>query len=102
VPGTVYLALAVFGIGALIAIVGGIMYMVVVLASVFTGKRVEPKQATLVVEPPPALGYLSEKEEHNPKLQPRGTWVLVVAFLMFFAAYYLSNWWLLGRLWVVR
>ncbi|MDQ7028456.1 MAG: cbb3-type cytochrome c oxidase subunit I [Ardenticatenia bacterium] len=102
VPGTVSLAMAVFGIGALIAIVGGIMYLVIVLASVFTGAKIEPRQATLMIDPPPAMGYLSDKEEHNRKLQPHGTWVIVIIFLMFFAAYYLSNWWLLGRLWIVR
>ena len=102
VPGTVHLALAVLGIGAIIAIIGGAMYLIVVLASVFTGKRVEPTSPTLVIDPPPAMGYLSEEEEKDPQLQPRGTFVLVLAFLMFFAAYYLSNWWLLGRAWMVR
>lgn len=102
IPGTVNLALAIFGIGALIAIVAGAMFIIIVLASVLTGQRIEPRKATLVIESPPAFTYLSEKEEHDPKLQPRGAWVLVIAFLMFFAAYYLSNWWLLGRLWIVR
>ncbi len=102
VPGTVNLALAVMGIGALIAIVGGIMFLVVVLVSVFTGKQCEATSVTLVVDPPPALGYISEEEEKDPQLQPRGSFVIVLVFLMFFAAYYLSNWWLLGRAWMVR
>ena len=102
VPGTVHLALAVLGIGAIIAIVGGAMYLIVVLASVFTGKRCEATSVTLVIDPPPAMGYLSEEEEKDPQLQPRGTFVIVLLFLMFFAAYYLSNWWLLGRAWMVR
>lgn len=102
VPGTVNLALAVMGIGAIIAIVGGAMFLLVVLASVLTGKPCEATQVTLVTEPPPALGYMNEAEEKDPQLQPRGAFILVLAFLMFFAAYYLSNWWLLGRAWMVR
>ena len=102
VPGTVNLALAVLGIGAIIAIIGGAMFLLVVLASVFTGKPCEATQVTLVVEQPPALGYMSEEEEKDPQIRPRGAFVLVLAFLMFFAAYYLSNWWLLGRAWMVR
>lgn len=102
VPGTVNLFLALLGIGAIIAIVGGIMYLIVVLGSVLLGKPYQATQVTLVIEPPPALGYLTEKEEKDPSLQPKGTFVLVLAFLMFFAAYYLSNWWLLGRTWFIR
>ncbi len=102
VPGTVNLFLAVMGIGALIAIIGGIMFLIVVLGSLLLGKPCEAKQVTLVVDPPPALGYVAEDEEKDPNLQPKGTFVLVLAFLTFFAAYYLSNWWLLGRTWFVR
>ncbi len=102
VPGTVNLFLAVMGIGAIISIVGGIMYLIVVLGSVLSGKPYQAKQVTLVIDPPPVLGYVSEEEEKDPHIQPKGTFVLVLAFLMFFAAYYLSNWWLLGRTWFVR
>ena len=102
VPGTVNLFLALIGIGALIAIVGGIMYLIVVLGSVLSTKTYEAKQVTLVIDPPPVAGYLTEEQEKDPSIQPKGTFVLVLAFLMFFAAYYLSNWWLLGRTWFVR
>ncbi len=102
VPGTVNLFLAVMGIGALIAIVGGIMYLIVVLGSVLSTKTYEAKQVTLVIDPPPVAGYLTEEQEKDPHIQPKGTFVLVLAFLTFFAAYYLSNWWLLGRTWFVR
>ncbi len=97
IPGTVHLSLAVLGIGALIAVVGGAMFLIIVLASVFTGKRQEARSLLLVTAPAnPASGA---EESH---ISPRGTFVIVLAFLMFFAAYYLSNWWLLGRTWIVR
>ena len=99
IPGTVHLALAILGIGALIAVIGGAMFITIVLASVLTGKRQEARGLLLVVTPsgapaPPAKG------EEEPR--PKGTFVIVLAFLTFFAAYYLSNWWLLGRTWIVR
>lgn len=100
IPGTVHLSLAIMGIGALIAVVGGIMYLVVVLASVLTREQTEARALTLVTEPDnPSSSSESEEEEHPA---PRGTFVIVLVFLMFFAAYYLSNWWLLGRTWIVR
>jgi cytochrome c oxidase subunit I len=104
VPGTVNLTLAVMGIGALIAVVGGIMYLAVVLGSVLFGAKREAHRLTLVSGDENPLVNLAKpltaSDEH--RFQPKGTFVIVIAFLMFFAAYYFSNWWLLGRAWIVR
>ncbi len=102
IPGTVHLALAVLGIGALIAVVGGAMFLIIVLVSVFTGKRQEARGLLLVVTPSSPPEPSTSAEEGEEGLRPKGTFVLVLAFLTFFAAYYLSNWWLLGRTWFVR
>ncbi len=105
VPGTVNLSLAVMGIGALLAVVGGIMYMAVVLLSVFTGKRVEARQILLVTgtnNPLVESAGVTAEELEKPHLSPKGTFAIALAFLTFFAIYYLSNWWLLGRAWIVR
>lgn len=97
IPGTVHLTLAIFGIGSLIAIVGGIMYLTVVLLSVFTGKKIEPREATLVVP----IGRIAPHAEAHPPA--KGAFLLVIIFLVFFAAYYLGNWWLLsGRAWYIH
>jgi cytochrome c oxidase subunit 1 len=104
-PGAAQITLAIMGVGAVIAVVGGAMYLLVVLASVFTGKRVEARRLTLVMaqanplveDAVPNLG----KEAHG-KLAPSGTFVIVFVFLLFFATYYLTNWWLLGRTWFIR
>ena len=93
------------GIGAIIAIVGGIMYLVVVLASVFLGKRMEARRLTLLMaqanplveDALPNIG----KEAHG-KLAPQGTFAIVFVFLAVFAVYYFTNWWLLGRTWYIR
>ena len=97
IPGTVHLTLAIFGIGALISVVGGAMYLAIVLLSVFTGKRVDARELTLVVP----IGKIAANAEPHPPA--RGAFVLVIIFLVFFAAYYLGNWWLLsGRTWLIR
>lgn len=105
VPGTVNITLAIFGVGALIAVVGGIMYLAVILTSVLTGPRKEAGQLLLVSgtqNPLLESARLTDDIIERPANRPRGTFVLVIAFLIFFAAYYLSNWWLLGRTWFIR
>lgn len=105
VPSTAQLMLGIMGIGAVIAVVGGIMYLTVVLVSVFTGKRREAHRLTLVMDQEnplvedaiPAVG-----KEAEGVLAPKGTFVIVFGFLMFFVIYYFSNWWLLGRAWMIR
>ena len=105
IPGTVELSLAVMGIGAILGVTGGLMYMLVILSSVFTGKRTEASQLLLIagdhnpiVE---SIGVTYEDME-KPHTHPKGTFVLAIAFLMFFMVYYFSQWWLLGRAWFVR
>ena len=105
VPGTVDLTLAIFGIGALIAVTGGIMYVAVVLVSILTGPRVEANQLLLVAgtnNPLLESTKLTDRDMEHPKNQPKGTLVMVFAFLAWFAIYYLTNWWLLGRTWFIR
>ncbi len=104
-PGTAHLAMAVAGIGALVAIVGGAMFLIIVLLSVFTGKRTEARSLTLLMsESNPLVTHAVPnvgKEPEEAHLMPKGTFVLVLAFLTFFVVYYLSNWWLLGRMWTI-
>jgi cytochrome c oxidase subunit 1 len=105
VPSTAQVMLGVMGIGAIIAVIGGIMYLSVILSSVLTGERREAHRLTLVMEQQnplvedaiPAVG-----KEVEGSLAPKGTLVIVIAFLMFFVIYYFSNWWLLGRAWMIN
>ncbi len=104
-PGAVHISLAVMGVGALIAIIGGIMYLAVVLASVFTGPTREASRLTLVMsEENPLVKYAVPNlgKEPEGKLSPRGSLTIAFVFLAFFVVYYLSNWWLLGRAWHIR
>ena len=105
VPGTVNITLAIFGIGALIAVVGGIMYITIVLVSILTGPRLEASNLLLVSgtnNPLLKSTKLTDEIMERPQNQPKGALVLVLAFLVWFAVYYLTNWWLLGRTWFIR
>lgn len=105
VPGTIDLTLAIFGIGAIIAVIGGIMYVTIVLTSVLTGPRLEASNLLLVAgtnNPLLESTRLTDHDLEDKQNQPRGSLVMVFAFLVWFAIYYLANWWLLGRTWFIR
>lgn len=105
VPGTVDLTLAIFGLGALIAVTGGIMYITVVLTSILSGPRLEASSLLLTAgtnNPLLESTKLTDQQMEDKQNQPRGTLVIVFAFLAWFAVYYLTNWWLLGRTWFIR
>ena len=105
VPGTIELSLAIFGIGAIIAVIGGIMYVAIVLTSILTGPRLEASKLLLVSgdnNPVLESTKLTEHDMESKQNQPKGSFVLVIAFLVWFAVYYLTNWWLLGRTWFIR
>ena len=104
VPGTVSISLAILGLGALIAVIGGIMYVTIVLVSILTGPRVEASNLLLVAgSQNPVLDStkLTDQMMEDKQNQPRGALVLVFAFLVWFAVYYFTNWWLLGRTWFI-
>lgn len=105
VPGTIELSLAIFGIGSIIAVIGGIMFVTIVLTSILTGPRLEASKLLLVSgdnNPLLESTKLTEHDLESKQNQPRGSFVLVIAFLVWFAIYYLTNWWLLGRTWFIR
>ncbi|GJQ52021.1 MAG: cytochrome c oxidase subunit I [Anaerolineaceae bacterium] len=105
VPGTVELTLAIFGIGAILAVIGGIMFVTVVFVSVLTGPRTEANRLLLVSgdgNPVLESTKLTDHMMEDKQNQPRGAFVLVFAFLVWFAVYYFTNWWLLGRTWFIR
>ncbi|MDX1437325.1 MAG: cbb3-type cytochrome c oxidase subunit I, partial [Anaerolineales bacterium] len=84
IPGTAELSLAVMGIGAVIGVIGGIMFMLVVLTSVFTGERKEASSLLLVTgtnNPLVESISVTEKDMEKPSVRPRGTFIIAIAFL---------------------
>jgi len=102
-PDTAYLMLGLNGLAALCAALGGLMYVIIAVASVFFGKRIEEAPVRAGIKPkiaPPgaAVGtYGSAGTLHVP-----GTIVLVGIFFIAFVLYYFVNWKYLAEVWPLR
>ena len=108
-PGTAYLMMGIMGISGVAAIIGGIMYLLITVGSVFLGKKI----AT------PDFKYVAAKDGVAPKPAPQpafgagghgasigmagfvapGTFVLALVFLTSFILYYFVNWKYLSTVW---
>jgi cytochrome c oxidase subunit 1 len=106
----VNLLLALMALGGLTAIVGGAIYILVTVWSVFFGRPLgdETTEAALAGSVPPGVygrPFLelpqedTELEEHGALGMMPGTMVLVLIFIMAFIVYYFANWKLLSEMW---
>jgi cytochrome c oxidase subunit 1 len=107
------LLIGVTAVGGLIAAVGGGIYILVTVVSVFFGKKLAPDDSGLgatgrglplgITHPTRALTAADqEKELPSTALgNVPGTAVLVMVFLATFIAYYFVNWKLLSVVWKV-
>ena len=106
------LLMAVMGIGGLIAAVGGGMYILITVVSVFFGKPLgdDCTSAALAGSVPPGVYTRPftelptedvELEEHGRLGMMPGTMILVMIFLAAFVVYYFANWKLLSFVWRV-
>ncbi len=92
--------LGIMGVGAVIAVIGLLMFVLLVVAAVFTG----PKIAGQAMEPwheerqAPGSEAVAEGDEHHTP----GTLVLALVFLTTFVVYYFANWMWLADVWEVR
>jgi len=98
-PGA-HVMLGVMGIGAVIAFLGLLLFVLLTVAAVFFGRSVagEPMEAWHVEPPAPAAGTALPEGEHKTS----GTLVLALVFLASFAVYYFANWKWLADVWEVR
>ncbi|HSS65041.1 MAG TPA: cbb3-type cytochrome c oxidase subunit I, partial [Gammaproteobacteria bacterium] len=98
-PGTAMLMMGLNGVFALLAALGGAMYILVVVGSILVGKRREgegqPTAAPLEPKPAAAVGsYGSAGTIYVP-----GTYILVGVFFTAFVLYYFVNWKYLSEVW---
>jgi cytochrome c oxidase subunit 1 len=100
-PPAAYLMLALNGLSAIAAALGGAMYIINVVASVFFGRNVVGvvSQARPATPPPAAVvgAYGSVAHVRIP-----GTVVLVTVFFVSFVLYYFVNWKYLSEVWPMR
>lgn len=100
-PGAAFLMMGLNGISAILAALGGAIYVIVVVGSILFGKRIAGAPAgEQKAEPPPAAAvgqYGSAGTLHIP-----GTIVLVAVFFTAFVLYYFVNWKYLSEVWPLR
>lgn len=97
-PGAANLLMGLNGMSAMLAGLGGIIFIVVVVGSIFFGKKIPSSTETLAPTEAEAVGkYGSEEHPAVP-----GTLVLVGVFFVSFVLYYYVNWKYLAEVWPLR
>ena len=98
-PAAAFLMLGLNGLSALLAALGGIMYVVVVVGTVLFGKKCEDGPSKPLEEGPPiGTAAVSSYGSAGTFALP-GTYVLVAVFFTAFVLYYFVNWKYLSELW---
>jgi len=108
-PGTAYLMMGIMAISGILAVVGGGMYLLITVGSVFLGKKIET----------PGFKHVKANDGRAPAPGPQpvvaaggahagigtagfiapGTFVLALVFLTAFVLYYFINWKYLSTVW---
>jgi cytochrome c oxidase subunit 1 len=111
-PGTAWLMMGLMGISAVIALIGGAMYLLITVGSVFFGKTIETPgfkhvRAVEGVAPAPQVGgAVAAGHGHGNigagGMVAPGTFVLALVFLASFILYYFVNWKYLSQVWPLR
>ena len=98
-PATAYLMMGLNGMSAILAALGGLIYVVVVVGSILFGERTQEKK------PEPGVSPQADVVAHYGSagtLKLPGTAVLVGVFFTAFVLYYFVNWKYLSEVWPLR
>lgn len=101
-PATAFLMMGLNGLSAILASIGGIVFILIAVGTVFFGKRVGDEEKVQISTPeaaaamakPTVSEYGSEKELKIP-----GTTAMVAVFFTVFVLYYFVNWKYLSEIW---
>jgi len=97
-PSAAFLMMGLNGIFAVMAALGGLMFVVIVVGSVFFGRKLADDEKPSYPEVPPESAavshYGSTESLHIP-----GTVFLVAIFFVAFVLYYFVNWKYLSEIW---
>lgn len=97
-----HLFLGVMGIGAIIAVIGLLIFVVLCVATVFFGPRNDGRPMECWGVAVPTADAKPESEQHVDHWGMKGTIVLTLIFLACFAVYYFANWKALADVWHVK
>jgi cytochrome c oxidase subunit 1 len=98
-PATAVAMMGLNGVSALLAAVGGIMFLVVVVGSLLVGKKIAEGQPALAPAAEPAGGAAVSTYGSAGTMAVPGTMVLAFIFLTAFILYYFVNWKYLSDVW---
>ena len=106
-PGAAYLMMGLMAMSGLVAIAGGVIYLLITVGSVFFGKRIETPDFRHVrvsegaARPAPALqpGVAAIAGHGSAGFSAPGTFTLAIVFLVSFVLYYFVNWKYLSTVW---
>jgi cytochrome c oxidase subunit 1 len=113
-PGTAYTMMAVAGIGGVLGILGGAMYLVVTVGSLLFGKKLDQSAGLLqsfgfplapstynITQPDRLMmaPKLAVEEHGSGSFEAPGTFALALALLVCFVVYYFINWDYLASVW---
>jgi cytochrome c oxidase subunit 1 len=97
-PGAAFLMMGLNGMSAVLASIGGIIFILIVVGSIFWGKKVSEAPAPKQARPGAVVGRYGSSES----LAIPGTVVLVAIFFTAFVLYYFVNWKYLAEVWPLR
>ncbi len=97
-PSAAFLMMGLNGLFAILATLGGIAFVVVVVSSVFFGRKLEPDEKPSYPEVPPQAAVVAEHGSAQ-SLKIPGTTMLVGIFFIAFVLYYFVNWKYLSEVW---
>jgi len=104
-PAAAYLMMGLNGMAAILAAVGGVMYVVVVVGSILFGERIPDKKPEAAAEAKASVAPTAAVVGHYGSagtLKLPGTAVLVSLFFTAFVLYYFVNWKYLSEVWPLR
>ena len=97
-PSAAFLMMGLNGMFAILATLGGISFVVVVVSSVFFGRKLAPDEKPSYPEVPPQAAVVGQHGSAQ-SLKIPGTTMLVAIFFIAFVLYYFVNWKYLSEVW---
>ncbi len=97
-PSAAFLMMGLNGIFAVLAAIGGLMFIVVVVGSVFFGRKLGTDEKPSYPQVPPQAAAVSSYGS-SETLKIPGTAMLVGIFFIAFVLYYFVNWKYLSEVW---
>jgi cytochrome c oxidase subunit 1 len=100
-PATAFLMMGLNGIFAIVASVGGALYILITVGTILFGKKVDSTNIVAALGPMPQKQVSSAVKEYGSAgtWNLPGTYVLVSVFFVSFVLYYFVNWKYLSEIW---